>query len=301
VEALVRAGLVCRFYEGTVGLEPDEAELGSLMSNRTRALLLIHYLGFPQDGLRWRRWCDASRVLLIEDAAQAWLASVDGTAAGSSGDVSIFCLYRTFGLSEGAALVGPPSSEPAGRGARPLGFVSLARRHAAWIRSRSGLLGSLGGRTARTASAPAEEFALGDPVSRPSRMTTFLLPRVAHADAAGRRRENYALLLERLSDAVAAPFARLPPTASPFVFPLETTAKGLVLTRLAEAGIAAFDFWSVAHPTLPKDAFPRTEALRGRIVGLPVHQELRLPDLERIADTARGALDAVPAPVPMPT
>lgn len=296
IEALLRAGLSCRFYECTARLEPDQAELEDLLTDRTRALLVVHYLGFPQDTVRWRAWCDERRLLLVEDAAQAWLAAVDETPVGSLGDVSIFCLYKTFGIPEGAALVGPSRTqiEEGGRGS--LGFGPLARRHAAWLRSRSSLLGRVGPSTIRVSSTIDDEFVLGDPNVSPSLGTKFLLPRIARVEAAARRRDNYAFLLARLGDAVAAPFSRLPEGASPFVFPIETPRKDVVLARLEQDGIHAFDFWSVAHPALPRGAFAHTAALRERIVGLPVHQELRRTDLERIADSVRTALGAAQAP-----
>ena len=92
IESLIRAGLVCRFYEATATLAPDRAELEELLSPSTRALYLIHYLGFAQDASRWRRWCDEHGLLLLEDAAQAWLATCDGNPAGSCGDLSSICL-----------------------------------------------------------------------------------------------------------------------------------------------------------------------------------------------------------------
>jgi dTDP-4-amino-4,6-dideoxygalactose transaminase len=39
-----------------------------------------------------------------------------------------------------------------------------------------------------------------------------------------------------------------------------------------------------------QERFPRASALRATLVGLPVHQELRLRDLDRIAAVARGAV-----------
>jgi len=78
VTALVAAGIACRFYDGTELLEPDEAELAGLAGPRTRALYLTHFLGFPQDAARWRRWCGERGLLLLEDAAHAWLAEADG-------------------------------------------------------------------------------------------------------------------------------------------------------------------------------------------------------------------------------
>src|SRR5215216_1209594 len=105
VEALTRAGLTASFYGGSDALEPIESELDGLVEPRTRALLLIHYLGFPQDLARWRRWCDERGMFLIEDAAQAWLARDDDRPVGSVGDLAMFCLYKTYGLPDGAALV----------------------------------------------------------------------------------------------------------------------------------------------------------------------------------------------------
>jgi dTDP-4-amino-4,6-dideoxygalactose transaminase len=49
IEALLRAGIVCRFYDVGESLEPDEEELEALLDTRVRPLYLIHYLGFPQD------------------------------------------------------------------------------------------------------------------------------------------------------------------------------------------------------------------------------------------------------------
>ena len=116
VEALTRAGLACRFYGGSDGLQPDESELEALIGPRTRALFLIHYLGFPQELARWRRWCDERDLLLIEDAAQAWLAHCDGVPVGSVGDLAIFCLYKTYGVPDGAALVSRrPPAQPSRR------------------------------------------------------------------------------------------------------------------------------------------------------------------------------------------
>jgi dTDP-4-amino-4,6-dideoxygalactose transaminase len=63
-----------------------------------------------------------------------------------------------------------------------------------------------------------------------------------------------------------------------------------VLTRLEREGIAAVDFWSVPHPSLPVERFPRAARRRSRTVALPVHQELRPRDVMRIAATAAAAL-----------
>ena len=292
VEALVRAGLSCRFYAGTALLAPDEEELDALVGERTRALVLIHYLGFPQDAERWKQWCGKRGLVLVEDAAQAWLAGTADGPVGSFGDIAVFCLYKTFGLPDGAALVAP-SFDGDGSLRRPLGLGLLARRHLAWVRSRIPLerSGRTGG-AAAAAATPDEDFALGEVGLAPARTTMAALRRVSDDGVAAERRANYHRLLDSLSAVVPSPFRDVPNGASPFVFPIATPAKSEVLARLAAAGIHAFDFWSVPHPSLPVGEFALARALRSEIVCLPVHQELRRSDLDRIAEAVLAAMPA---------
>lgn len=289
VEALLGAGLDCRFYESTPSLEPDPEELDGLLDSNVRALYLTHFLGFPRDFRRWREWCDARGLLLIEDAAQAWLATRDGRPVGSLGDLAVFCLYKTFGLPEGAALVQASPRPAVGLDRRP-GLGPLARQHGMWCAGRSSAVYAATAPLRRSRSkpyAPELDFALRDPDSAPWSTTSFLLRRISDPAAAERRRENYRLLLSHLSELVPAPFGDLPDGASPFAFPIQVDGKGRILAGLRERGINALDLWSVPHPSLARELFPGAADRRATTVGLPVHQELRRSDLERIAIAVR--------------
>ena len=285
IEALVRAGIVCRFYDVGQHLEPDENELEALLDTPVQALFLIHYLGLPQNAVRWRTWCDEHGLLLIEDAAQAWLSSSGGAPVGSYGDLSIFCLYKTFGLPDGAAMISSrPPQTPHSR--RCLGFARLAREHGLYLAQRWGWLAALHRRLRRTREYDARrDFALGDPGSTPCAVTELLLARATDPTAPAIRAANYAYLLERLDRFVPRIFPSLPEGASPFAFPIQSDRKEELLHRLAGRGIAAVDFWSTPHPCLPVEGFPRAAALRESIIALPVHQELGVRELERIVDT----------------
>jgi dTDP-4-amino-4,6-dideoxygalactose transaminase len=122
-----------------------------------------------------------------------------------------------------------------------------------------------------------------------SRATLLALRRAVDPAAAERRRANYELLLSRLADMVPPPFGGLDGGACPLVLPVHAADKPAFLRRLRAAGIRALDLWSVPHPSLEQARFPRAGALRRTLVGLPVHQELRRGDLDRIATVARGA------------
>ena len=293
IEALVRAGIVCRFYEIGQRLEPDEKELESLLNTRVRALFLIHYLGLPQDAARWRTWCDEHDLLLIEDAAQAWLSSRGGTPVGSHGDLSIFCLYKTFGLPDGAAVISTSPPE-APRSRRRLGMGRVVREHALYLAQRWGWLAELHRRFGRIHDYnPEQDFALGNPGRPLYGATELLLARATNPAAQATRAANYTYLLKQLERFVPESFAPLPEGASPFAFPIQSDGKEEVLSRLARHGIAAVNFWSVPHPCLPVARFPRSAALRKSILVLPVHQELGILELERIVDAVLESLPVV--------
>jgi dTDP-4-amino-4,6-dideoxygalactose transaminase len=55
IEALIRAGIRCRFYAGGQRLEPDEEELEALLDPRVRALHLSTNLGSPRTPLAGAR------------------------------------------------------------------------------------------------------------------------------------------------------------------------------------------------------------------------------------------------------
>lgn len=285
IEAFARAGLGCRFYEAHDSLEPDQDELDSLVGPSVRALHLVHYLGFPQDSARWRRWCDERELLLIEDAAQAWLARWEGSPVGSLADIAIFSLYKTVALPDGGAVrLKVPSPSP--RPTRRLGLARVAKSHAAWLVERWALPARSAGRLAPVVPYdPEADFALGDPTLGPSAMTRFLLARMGDEAVAERRRQNYRRLLARLVELVPSPFDRLPDGACPLALPIESEEKGTLLRQLAARRLRGLNLWSVPHPGLPKERFPKAARRRARTLGLPVHQELSDSRLDWIAET----------------
>jgi dTDP-4-amino-4,6-dideoxygalactose transaminase len=298
VEALARAGLRCRFYGGGQDFGPRADELESLLDESVRALHLTHYLGFPQDLARWRQWCDSRGLLLIEDAAQAWLSHRDGRPVGSLGDVAIWCLYKSLALPEGALL--RCARAPEARALDPrIGVAAVARQHAAWVAQRvppaTLALQAVQRRRAARRSSGGVDIALRDPEAGVWRSLPFLLRRVVDDSIAAQRRANYADIAARLPAPISAPFRELPAGASPFGLPIEVDDKGHVLDVLRHRGIQATNFWSVAHPSLPEADFPEVARARRCTVLLPVHQELRASDRDAIVAAVRAAGPLTPA------
>jgi CelD/BcsL family acetyltransferase involved in cellulose biosynthesis len=295
VDVLRAAGLAPTFYAGTATLEPDAGELGVLLGDRVRALYLIHQLGFAQDAARWRAWCDERGLLLLEDATRAWTARSGGRAVGRSGHLAVFSLTLSFGLPGGGVLLADPS--PAEPGTQERSAVpGLARCGSRRLAQR---LAAFGGLTVpnRVLGVPSERWSASADARGPSPATLRLLPRVADAHAAACRRAHYAVLLEALGELVLEPF-RDGTDAAPFGVPIADA--GGVRDRLRAGRIEAPRAW----------AAPRTPHRLASTLLLPVHQELRPADVERIAATVHGtrpaprgqlrseAIEAVDAPHP---
>jgi perosamine synthetase len=289
IEAMRQAGITPVFYDVDSNLEPDQDQLEALRDDSVKALYIVHYFGVPQDVTRWRSWCDGHGLFLIEDAAMAWLSSVNGRPIGSFGDLAIFCLYKTFGLPDGGSLISArPPSGPDSK--RDVCLKQVAIRHASWLAQRyrpvshvHGVLSGRSKRPSRLAPGMGMEFDLGDPRTSPCSSTVRLIPRVADVGAAARRRQNYQLLLRELGELVPPIFSTLPAGASPVGFPIrvESERQSDLVQILDRHGIVGARFWPDPHPSLPKSMYQRSDWFRQNCIVLPLHQEVVTGDLER--------------------
>ena len=74
----------------TGNLNPVSVE--SLVSPRTRAIVVVHYAGYPADLTSLRRIADQNEIALIEDAAHSLGARYAEQGIGTIGDYAIFSL-----------------------------------------------------------------------------------------------------------------------------------------------------------------------------------------------------------------
>lgn len=68
------------------------------LTSKTRAIIYVHLYGRigPMD--IWAQFCRQNKLLLIEDCAQAHLATLNGKVAGSYGDAGAYSFYPTKNL-----------------------------------------------------------------------------------------------------------------------------------------------------------------------------------------------------------
>jgi len=91
--------------EKTFGLDPNSVLEN--VSNKTKAIMPVHYGGCPCKIRELREIADDYDLVLIEDAAEAFGAEINGKKIGSFGDTSMFsfCQNKIITTGEGGALV----------------------------------------------------------------------------------------------------------------------------------------------------------------------------------------------------
>ncbi len=79
----------------------DPVSIASKITDKTKAVLVVHLYGQPCRMNEIRKICDDNDLLLIEDCAQAHGAEYKGKKVGSIGDVSAFSFYATKNMVTG--------------------------------------------------------------------------------------------------------------------------------------------------------------------------------------------------------
>ncbi len=303
LDALLASGVRPVFYPVNTEMQIDIDALVARITPETRAIYLIHYLGFPGPVEALRGICRERNIKLIEDCALALLSSLDRRPLGSFGDAAVFCLYKSLPVPTGGALV--LADAPA-----PVATVSAPRR-AAWSNLVSSLIrhydrygnvlakGALN--AARVMAKPAVRLAGTEWVGVGGQKFEIErahlgMNRLNHTILAGqnfksiikRRRRNFLFLLRQLSCLSSPVFDTLPDGVCPLFYPLRVpNGKEEFIRRLHARGVEAINFWFYNHPMLPPGEYPDADSLRRTVLELPCHQDLEESDILKIAQIVK--------------
>jgi len=77
------------------------------ISNKTKAIIIVHFAGRPCDMIKVKTLCDRYKIKLIEDCAHSIETMFDGKHVGLFGDFGCFSFYATKNIctGEGGALI----------------------------------------------------------------------------------------------------------------------------------------------------------------------------------------------------
>jgi perosamine synthetase len=308
VLALEAAGATIRYYPVGPDGQADVAEVERLCAeHHPDVLYVIHYLGWPQP---IRQFSDLARrrgMWLVEDCALALLSDAGDQPLGSFGHFSIFCLYKTLPLPNGACLAenGEHLAALDEISQRQAGLPSVLGRTAELmvrnIRSRSDSLGAAmdsmkraAGRAVGAMDVPRAKigdigFNLEDVDLAMSEISSRLLKRLDFEDVRNRRIANYRRLAKQLAGLVTPLHDDLPLGVCPLLFPILVEDKQETAEALRGSGVDVLEFWNhgADEADLVQKEMPRESSatyLRQHVLGLPIHQDLTDRHIDYVAE-----------------
>jgi len=274
-----------------LNLDPEDVE--RRITPRTRAVMAVHYAGYPADLRRLERLCARHGLLLVEDAAHACVSTLDGRACGAWGACGCFSFFSNKNITcgEGGAIA-------TGDGAVA---ARLRRMRAHGLTSTT---------VERHEGPPLDYDAvdLGYNYRLDEIRASLLLSQLGRLDDFLRRREDivgrYGRMLEHLP--VTLPDFGWPRRSSPgdrvghHIFPVllpEGIDRMAVRRCMWAMGVQTSVHYPPAHrlaafrTAAGAPRLPQTDALAGRELTLPLFPSLTLAQQDLVCRSLEAALD----------
>ena len=300
------------FYKLDERLEIDLNDLKTQVTARTRAVMTVHFFGFPQDLSVVRSLCDVAGLALIEDCAHAFYGPRSGAQIGRMGDFTVGSLMKFFPVFDGGCLVSfrrplvKPRFTSRSLLSQAKAAVNMIEIAAEWSTSRALKgLAALIGRATQAAKGARPELARDLAESAPgaasgsldfqpewvhARMSlpSRLVLRFAnHEGSIARRRAFYAQYAQGLAGIVGGQPLRtdLPEGVVPYVFPFVLSAPATGFPALRAAGVPVYRWEDVAE-----EACATARHYKPRLVQFPVHPSLKNEEVVQLIRTITQVL-----------
>jgi len=268
-EAICNVGAVPVFVDVdavTYTIDPQAA--AAAVTPRTRAVLAVHLYGTPCDMGALSALCQRHGLALIEDAAQAHLATYRGAYAGTLGDAAGFSFYpgKNLGAFGDAGFVTARDDAMAQR-------VRKLRDH---------------GR-----SSKYEHDVIGYNHRMDALQAAVLQVKLDYLDEWTAARRRHAAAYDTRIAAAGFQVMQAPEEAegSYHLYVVQVSNRAEVQAVLADAGIATGIHYPVplhrqpalAHLGIPEGALPVTERQAQRVLSLPLYPEMTSEQRDRVA------------------
>jgi dTDP-4-amino-4,6-dideoxygalactose transaminase len=273
--AIAAAGAKPVFVDVAADYNMDVTLIESAITPHTKALLPVHLTGNPADMKSIMEIAKKHGLFVIEDAAQAVTASIDGKRVGSFGEAGAFSLHPLKNLNvsgDGGALT-TGSADLRER-------VRMLRNHGLKNRDEIGFFGYN------------------------SRLDTIQAIVANHVmknvDAVTTARQKNAAIYDRefagMEDRVVLPPRRANVKQVFHTYIIRAKNRPALIEHLAARGIETKIHYPVPiHLQVPclelgyrPGDFPECERQSGEILSLPVHQHLSEEQVRYVADTVRS-------------
>lgn len=247
----------------------DPIEIVRAITPKTKAIQVVHLYGLAADMPAIMKIAKKHKLLVIEDAAQAHLASIDAKPVGTFGDAAAFSFYPTKNMTsgEGGMIVFKDSSSA--RTAR------LYRNQGMEKRYENEIVGF--------------NLRMTDIHAAIGRVQLSKL-----AEKTQRRQENATFLSKGIANSVEVPFV---PLGFSHVFHQYTIKvqgdRDSFASKLADLGVGSGVYYPIPVHELPafnkKKVLANTSLICKQVLSLPVHPLLSKKDLKSIVAAVKKA------------
>lgn len=319
IEPVVWTAAVPVFYRIKNDASVDLDDLEKRISPASRALLITHYFGFPQNLSQLRAFCDKYKLVLIEDCAHSFFGEHNGHPLGSAGEYAICSSMKFFPTYDGGCLISSRTNienirlETAGpafevkavintleysleyrrlNAIRYLLKIPLSVKDAFWKRLKSSRPDSSYESIAPEAAEGAYGFDLRWLTTRMSVWSRIIMTTTSSFRNVAQRRKNYLILLRELTGLPGGTplFPTLPEGVVPYVFPFRVDEPERVFPLLKQQGVPILRFGEYLWPGVDSDTCPISIDFSRRIFQFPCHQELRDDEITWMIMRIRDAL-----------
>ncbi len=269
------------------GLDPVSVE--AAITERTRAVVPVHYAGRACRAAEIAEVCAAHDVLLVEDAAESLGATVGGRSAGTFGDAAMlsFCSNKVVSTGEGGAIVTDDDTMAA--------RLRLVRSH-----GRDDEAGDY-----FTDTASHDYVTLGYNYRMPTMVAALGVSQLAKAERMISMRREAAT---RYGEALAGLGLGLPgdPEGGRHVYQLYTVVlpdeaaarRDAVQAAMGADGVGTKVYFDPVHLTTyyrsehggAPGQLPVTERLSDRVLSLPMYPGITEEEIEHVAGSLRRAM-----------
>ena len=302
-------------YRVTKSAGIDLEDIKRRISNKTRAIYIIHYFGFPHDLEDIKEICSQYKLWLIEDCALSLLSKKGSNPVGSKGDIAIFSFVKTMPLPDGGALVinnpiisDPPKLYPPNFNQYFYSLLLLLLFNFLYKLEETSLVQPVVKFLARFRIALSKrqylsnnrlEIPRGDYYNdclstlSISEVSKRMLIELNPMFIIQRRRRNFEILLEKLDKLKSIEPIKtfLPSGVCPVNFPLITENRDMLRRKLLSFGIPTIRWWSKYHRRLNWNDYPDACFLKDHVLVLPIHPWLKKQHMVFMANALKRALE----------
>jgi len=251
----------------------DPALIEAAITPRTKAIIPVHLFGQPADMAAIEAVCSKHNLMLIEDCAQSFGASVSGRMTGSIGSLGCFSFFpsKNLGCYGDGGMITCATRDMAEE-------LKVLRNHGSRVRYHHSVIGY------NSRLDDIQAAILGVKLSR------------IDAFNAGRQRVAH-LYSELLEDVVTTPHEDGKGTHVYHQYTILTDRRDLIMARLSEMQISSAVYYpiplhkqSVFAETCAGVHLPVAEDVASRCMSLPVYPEMPEESVRLVAQTIREAL-----------